>query len=374
MSNALPDLRLLRIFAAVVRHQGFAAAQQELNLSTSAISTYMSQLENQLGIVLCHRGRGGFSLTSKGELFHQETLRILGELEGFERYALALKGELRGTLNLGVLDSTVSDPALPLAEVIGAFSREHPAVHLHLLVQSPYELQLSVLENRQDLAIGAFSSRMNGLVYQPLYREQHWLYCSDRHPLFDGRRIPADLITQQRMVGRGYWSQAELARHGLHFDLQTPWWNLAEAACLARDFPDTLIVLNHAGLPSDRSEEGLAAWQRAMARFAECPNVALKISGIGQAGRRWSVEDNAWIVRESIALFGVERAMFASNFPVDSLCGSFDDIYGGFKRIVADLPYADQERLFHSNARRIYRTVPDTVRLQQASPDPRTSP
>ena len=56
---------------------------------------------------------------------------------------------------------------------------------------------------------------------------------------------------------------------------------------------DTLIVLNHAGLPSDRSEEGLAAWQRAMARFAECPNVALKISGIGQAGRRWSVEDNA---------------------------------------------------------------------------------
>ncbi|WP_132782045.1 amidohydrolase family protein [Pseudomonas aeruginosa] len=170
---------------------------------------------------------------------------------------------------------------------------------------------------------------------------------------------------------RGY---AELARHGLHFDLQTPWWNLAEAACLARDFPDTLIVLNHAGLPSDRSEEGLAAWQRAMARFAECPNVALKISGIGQAGRRWSVEDNAWIVRESIALFGVERAMFASNFPVDSLCGSFDDIYGGFKRIVADLPYADQERLFHSNARRIYRTVPDTVRLQQASLDPRTSP
>ena len=84
------------------------------------------------------------------------------------RYALALKGELRGTLNLGVLDSTVSDPALPLAEVIGAFSREHPAVHLHLLVQSPYELQLSVLENRQDLAIGAFSSRMNGLVYQQM--------------------------------------------------------------------------------------------------------------------------------------------------------------------------------------------------------------
>lgn len=221
MSQALPDLKLLRIFVAVVRHQGFAAAQQELNLSTSAISTYMSQLEGQLGLSLCHRGRGGFSLTSKGELFYHETLRLLGELEGFERYSAALKGELRGTLNLGVLDTTVSDPALPLAEVIGAYSEEHPAVHLHLSVMSPYELQLAVLENRLDLAISACPTRMNGLVYQPLYREQHWLYCSDRHPLYRQRRIPDELITQQRMVGRGYWSQSELARHGFKHSAAT---------------------------------------------------------------------------------------------------------------------------------------------------------
>ncbi|UTW08475.1 LysR family transcriptional regulator [Pseudomonas benzenivorans] len=221
MSHTLPDLKLLRIFVSVVRHQGFAAAQQELNLSTSAISTYMGQLEGQLGLSLCHRGRGGFSLTSKGELFYQETLRLLGELEGFERYSAALKGELRGTLNLGVLDTTVSDPALPLAEVIGAYSQEHPAVHLHLSVMSPYELQLAVLENRLDLAISACPTRMNGLVYQPLYREQHWLYCSDRHPLFGERRIPEEVVTQQRMVGRGYWSQTELARHGFKHSAAT---------------------------------------------------------------------------------------------------------------------------------------------------------
>lgn len=123
MASTLPDLKLLRIFISVVRHQGFANAQRELNLSTSAISTYMSQLEGALGIVLCHRGRGGFSLTSKGELFHQETLRLLAELDGFEQYAAALKGELRGTLNLGVIDSTVGDRALPLAEAIGATAR-----------------------------------------------------------------------------------------------------------------------------------------------------------------------------------------------------------------------------------------------------------
>lgn len=82
MRSTLPDLKLLRIFTSVVRHQGFAPAQQDLGLSASAISTYMSQLERQLGIVLCHRGRSGFSLTSKGELYHQECVRILGELEG----------------------------------------------------------------------------------------------------------------------------------------------------------------------------------------------------------------------------------------------------------------------------------------------------
>jgi len=221
MPPALPDLKLLKIFVAVVRHQGFAAAQQELNLSTSAVSTYMSQLEAQLGIVLCHRGRGGFSLTSKGELFYQETLRLFGELEGFERYSAALKGELRGTLKLGVLDSTVSDPALPLAEIIGAYSEDYPGVHMHLSVLSPYELQLALLDNRLELAIGAFSTRMNGLSYQALYHEQHWLYCSDRHPLYGQRKIPAEVITQQRMVGRGYWSQGELARHGFKHSAAT---------------------------------------------------------------------------------------------------------------------------------------------------------
>jgi Amidohydrolase len=64
---------------------------------------------------------------------------------------------------------------------------------------------------------------------------------------------------------RGY---AMLERYGPHFDLQTPWWNLHEAVRLSRDFPRTTIVLNHAGLPSDRSAEGLQGWHAAMAAIA----------------------------------------------------------------------------------------------------------
>jgi predicted TIM-barrel fold metal-dependent hydrolase len=63
-------------------------------------------------------------------------------------------------------------------------------------------------------------------------------------------------------------------------------------------------------------------------------------------------------VRDAIAIFGTERCLFASNFPVDSLVGSFDVIFSGFMAIVADMPLAAQRRLFHDNAMRIYR-IPD---------------
>ena len=147
---------------------------------------------------------------------------------------------------------------------------------------------------------------------------------------------------------------AHLARCGLRFDLQTPWWHMDEAAALARDFPDTPIIVNHAGLPADRSAEGLAAWRSAMARLATCPNVSVKISGIGVPGQAWTAQANRAIVRHLIESFGVPRCMFASNFPVDRLCGSFDSIFGGFGAIVADFSAEEQDDLFRRNALRIY--------------------
>jgi predicted TIM-barrel fold metal-dependent hydrolase len=151
---------------------------------------------------------------------------------------------------------------------------------------------------------------------------------------------------------RGY---ALLERYGLSFDLQTPWWHLPEAARLARDFPNTRIILNHTGLPADRSPDGLAGWRQAMATLAAEPNVALKISGLGQPGRPWTIQANGPIVRDAIAIFGIQRCMFASNFPVDSLCADFNTILTGFKMIVADLGRSEQLMLFHDNAVRIYR-------------------
>ena len=139
---------------------------------------------------------------------------------------------------------------------------------------------------------------------------------------------------------------ARLAPLGLHFELQAPWRQLGEATRLARAFAETTIVLNHTGLPLDPEIDG---WRDAMANLARCPNVAVKISGLGRVTKKRDV------VLATIELFGVPRCMFASNFPVDRLCASYDDVYGAFDEITQRFGEAERRALFHDNAVRIYR-------------------
>lgn len=150
------------------------------------------------------------------------------------------------------------------------------------------------------------------------------------------------------MMDEGRWREGyrRLALLGLHFELQAPWRQLGEAARLARDFPDTTIVLDHTGLPSD---DELPRWREAMATFAGCANVAVKISGLGRVTAKRDV------VLTTIDLFGVQRAMFASNFPVDGLCASFSAIYSGFDEFTRGFSASERRALFHDNALRFYR-------------------
>jgi predicted TIM-barrel fold metal-dependent hydrolase len=148
---------------------------------------------------------------------------------------------------------------------------------------------------------------------------------------------------------------AQLQQYGLHFDLQTPWWHFDAAADLARDFPGTLLIVNHAGLPSDRSSEGLGAWRNALSKLARWPNVRLKISGIGVRGYAWTPEFNRAVVLDAISIFGADRCMFASNFPVDGLVATFDQIFDGFLVITAHLSEYERRCLFHDTAATVYR-------------------
>lgn len=155
-----------------------------------------------------------------------------------------------------------------------------------------------------------------------------------------------------------------LEPNGLSFDLQVAWWHFDEAAELAADFPGVQIIVNHTGLPSDRSEEGLAGWRAALEHLARQPNVALKISGLGSPSQPWTVESNGPIVRDAIAIFGVARCMFASNFPVDSLVARYEQIFDGFLELTRDMPRDERRMLFHDNAKRLYR-IPDEMLFEQ---------
>ena len=198
--DASLNIRQLQVFEAVARLESYSRAQQELGISVSAISNAMSQLEGQLGFTLCQRGRGGFSLTEKGQQFLQQAIRVLSELNELERQSALLKGEHSGTLCISTLDSIETETALSLPVVLRSFSDKFPHVHIKLIIRTPAEQQNGVLNNHIDLAIGSYNSQVHNIISEPLYREQHWLYCSDLHPMFFSRQLDKEQISQCPLV------------------------------------------------------------------------------------------------------------------------------------------------------------------------------
>ena len=148
---------------------------------------------------------------------------------------------------------------------------------------------------------------------------------------------------------------ALLERYQLSWDLRVPYWHLHEAAEVAQAFPRTPIVLNHTGFPWDRSPQGLAAWQRALEALARQPNVHLKVSEFGLKDQPWDYESNRAVVLRAISTFGIERCMFASNFPVAGLRVDYDTLVRSVSRMLEDFSERDRQRFFVQNAAAFYR-------------------
>ena len=129
---------------------------------------------------------------------------------------------------------------------------------------------------------------------------------------------------------------------------------MAEAVELARDFPATTIIINHAGLPAVRDAETLRQWRAAMAPLASCANVRVKISGLGVRATQWTPAQQAPVVDALIADFGVDRCLFASNYPVDALVARLADIWQGFKTLTRRFSPRQRLALFCDNALDLY--------------------
>ena len=148
---------------------------------------------------------------------------------------------------------------------------------------------------------------------------------------------------------------ATLEKYGLSYDLRVPCWHLAEAAQVLEKHPDLPVVVNHLGFPWDRSEEGLAFWRTEMKAIARLPWVRLKVSELGLKDTPWELESNRRVVLEALEIFGVERCMWASNFPVSGLRISYRGLVEAMLDIFQDLSQREREAIFHDTATQFYR-------------------
>ena len=145
---------------------------------------------------------------------------------------------------------------------------------------------------------------------------------------------------------------ARLADYGWSFDLQVFAGQMAGAAELAAACPGVTFVLQHAGMLEALSPQGVADWRSGMALLAARPNIVSKLSGLGTFLRRNDAGHVAMIVRETLALFGRDRCLFGSNFPIEKLWTTYPELFAAHW---AAVPEGDRAAVFSSTAKRVYR-------------------
>lgn len=145
-----------------------------------------------------------------------------------------------------------------------------------------------------------------------------------------------------------------LEKYNLNYDLRIPNWHLEEAVEIVRFIPNTKVIINHAGFPWNRTDEGMDYWRKGIKLMSLEPNTFIKLSEFGVKGEDWNYYQNKKIIHELIDLFGPQRCMFASNFPVSKIKISFDDLYKNYKKIVKDFSYDEKKCLFAKTASEVY--------------------
>ncbi len=214
-----------------------------------------------------------------------------------------------------------------------------------------------------DAQIAAGNGRFKGIRHQT-----GW----DADPgIRNSRTDPTPELTRDKTWRQGF---AELAKRDLTFDAWLYHPQLSEIADLADAFPGTAIVLDHVGGPlgyasyAGKHREVFATWKKSMAELARRSNVVVKVGGLGMAMgwfdfyRRPSPPSSQTLagafkpwVETCIALFGAERCMFESNFPVDKITSGYGVLWNAFKRLAAKASAAEKTALFSGTATRIYR-------------------
>jgi predicted TIM-barrel fold metal-dependent hydrolase len=201
-----------------------------------------------------------------------------------------------------------------------------------------------------DVSVGDVRPQLDRLARYPRVRgvrmQLHW----HDNPLYRFAARPdlcADPVIRRNI--------ARLADYGFSFDLQVFAPQMTDAAGLAAACPGVTFILQHAGMLEDLSPDGRSAWRTGMKHLAACPNVVSKLSALGTFIHRNDPAHIAAVLRETVAIFGAERCLFGSNFPVEKLWTSYRELVGAYVAAAAKLRPEEQDAIFRTTAMRVYR-------------------
>jgi DNA-binding transcriptional LysR family regulator len=203
------DIKTINSFIAIVECQGVTAAEDRLNLSASVISGHLSHLEDVLGMVLCHRGRGGFRLTDDGIAVYEACLGFQESVANFQHqlhYIRQLDSVRGGHIRLGLSDQLPEFFYEALRLCLAKSYSENPLIHFSIDVQSPEDMLEILLNNECDIGVGYFSSFPPSLKFQTAFIERQVVCCGSEHPLFHHTgELTFEILEQDyAWIKRGY--------------------------------------------------------------------------------------------------------------------------------------------------------------------------
>jgi predicted TIM-barrel fold metal-dependent hydrolase len=201
-----------------------------------------------------------------------------------------------------------------------------------------------------DLSVDDVRPQLDRLARYPLVRgvrmQLHW----HENPLYRFA-ASADLCANP-VIRRNI---AHLADYGWSFDLQVFPSQMRDAAALAQACPKIIFILQHAGMLEDLSFEGRSAWRAGMEQLAACPNVVSKLSGLGTFVHRNDPAHVADVLNQTVAIFGAERCLFGSNFPIEKLWTGYRSLVETHLAAAAQLSADQRDAIFRTTAMRVYR-------------------
>ena len=201
-----------------------------------------------------------------------------------------------------------------------------------------------------DFSVDDVRPQLDRLARYPRMRGVRMQFHWHENPLYRFAAKP-DLATDPT-IRRNI---ARLADYHFTFDLQVFAKQMGDAADLAETCSNVNFIIQHAGMLEDLTDQGRAEWRAGMVRLASCSNIVSKLSGLGTFIHRNDPDHIAQIVHETVGLFGAERCMFGSNFPIEKLWTSYGALVDAYRRATSSLSEAQQRSILHDTAERIYR-------------------